>query len=140
MRLDLNTTIKWINHNRYTVILPIIGLVIWIAAYGCSATTESPTGTGEAVTSSQLEHQFIIWKAEQEVMLLKFQLGVEDIAEQEEKWNKVQALLVKVASGSVANMPGLLQIVLASGLIGVVGDNVRKRGLIAGLKRNGPAP
>ena len=68
--------------------------------------------------------------------MIRFDAARADIELQKEQWNKMQAAIIELASGSIATWPGALQLILGTGLIGAIGDNVRKRGLIAGLKRN----
>ena len=41
---------------------------------------------------------------------------------------------MQLASGGVADMPGLLKLLLTGGGLGAIADNIRKRGLISGLK------
>ena len=50
---------------------------------------------------------------------------------------KLEQVILDLASGAVAFTPGsLLQVLIAGGFLGFAADNIRKRGLIAGLKRN----
>jgi len=117
---------KWAEHNRFTLILPVIGVVLWLAANGCMPTTPSPT-TGESITAAQLQ-------AEYDVMMIKFDAAAADLERQYEQQAQVVEIITKLASGSVADWPGLLQLVLASGLIGLGADNIRKGGVLAGRR------
>ena len=139
----MNTLTKiWsiIEKNRWTTIAPAIGVIVWLVmSFSCVPKTESPIRAGVKVNAKGLTQDFETWKANNELIAKKFQWAGEDIQEQQERWNKVTGVLMKVATGNVTNFQGLLNIVLGSGLLGLGADNVRKNGVIAGLKRNGPA-
>lgn len=125
-----------IEKNRWTTILPVVGLILWIVVcVSCTPTTESPIGTGIKVNAAELERDYETWKANIEITAKQFEYAAADIEKQQEQWSKITGLLMQVASGGVTSHTGLLNIVLASGLLGVSGDNLRKNGVIAGLKR-----
>ena len=127
---------KWINHNRFLVIGPVVGLIFWFVAVGCSAATPDPLNPARMISADELQTSFQIWQKESEKMMIRFDAARADIEKQQEQWNEFQSALMQLASGAVADWSGLVQLVLGGGLIGAVSDNVRKRGLIAGLKRN----
>lgn len=125
-----------IEKNRWTTIIPVIGLILWgIISISCTPKTDSPIRTNSKVSAAELEHDFSRWKAEIELTAQRFESAAEDIERQQEQWSEITGLLMQVASGGVTNYTGLLNIVLTSGLLGVGADNVRKNGVIAGLKR-----
>jgi len=128
--------LKWIDHNRFIVIAPICALLIWIAAIGCVPETESPTQPGRFVNAAELETDFSVWQKQQEIVMVRFEAGRADIEKQQQQWSDFQKILLELASGNVADLSGLLKLLFTGGLIGAVGDNIRKRGLIAGLKKN----
>lgn len=127
---------KWIEYNRFTVIVPICAVVIWLLAVGCTATVPSPVLPGVLVNAVELQMEFEIWQHDQEAMLLRFEAAGKDLEEQEERQAVFWQLVTRLASGGIADWPGLLQLVIGGGLLGALSDNIRKRGLIAGLKRN----
>ncbi len=125
-----------IEKNRWTTIIPVVGLILWVVvSISCTPTTDSPIRTNSKVTATELEHDYEKWKAEIELTAKRFESAAEDIEHQQEQWSKITGLLMQVASGGVTNYTGLLNIVLGSGLLGIGADNVRKNGVIAGLKR-----
>lgn len=125
-----------IEKNRWTSILPVVGLILWIVvSVSCVPTTESPLGQGIKVNAAELERDYETWKIGIEQTAKRFEFAAVDIEKQQEQWSKITGLLMQVASGGVTNYTGLLNVVLASGLLGVSGDNLRKNGVIAGLKR-----
>ena len=128
--------IKWIDHNRFVVIAPIAGLIIWIAAVGCTALTPSPTQAGKMADAAELETEFSVWQLEQQEIMIKFDAARADLEKQRAQWNEFQQILITLASGGVADWAGLVQLLISGGAIGAIADNIRKRGLIAGLKRN----
>jgi len=136
----MNTLTKiWsvIEKNRWTTIVPISGLILWfIVSLSCSPKTESPIRINSKVNIIQLEQDYLSWKANAELTAKRFEYAVEDIDRQQKQWNEITKILMKVASGGITSYTGLLNIVFASGLLGVSVDNVRKNGVIAGLKRN----
>lgn len=133
----MSKILKWIDHNRFVVILPGLAIAIWLwASYGCAAHTISPTDPARTVNALELQTEFKVWQLQQEQILVKFEAARADLEAQKEQWSKFEEILVQLASGSVTNWGGLMQLLIAGGGLGAIGDNVRKRGLIAGLKRN----
>jgi len=125
-----------IEKNRWTTIIPVVGLILWfVVSVSCVPTTESPIRTNSKVSASQLEQDYEKWKADIELTAKRFETAAADIERQQEQWSKITGLLMQISSGGVTNYSGLLNIVLGSGLLGVGADNVRKNGVIAGLKR-----
>jgi len=127
---------KWLNHNRFVVIGPVVGLMLWAYALGCTALTQSPLDVSRMVNVAQLEIDFKTWQAQQEIMAAKFEAAGQDLKQQEERNAKLKETILGLASGGIPDMPGLLKLVVGGGLLGAIGDNVRKGGVIGGLKRN----
>lgn len=126
-----------IEKNRWTTIVPVVGIILWIViTISCVPTTESPIGTGIKVNAAELERDYETWKLTVETTVKRFEFAAADIEKQREQWSKITDILMQVASGGVTSHTGLLNLVLASGLLGVGADNVRKNGVIGGLKRN----
>ena len=132
----LNKLWNWLEHNRFTVICPTIAIVIWVTAIGCTPETQSPIEPDRMVNARQLAIDYEQWQAEQKVIEAKFEAAGKDIAEQIEANEKFSQFLLTLASGSVADWGGLVQLILAGGFLGVAGDNIRKNGVIGGLKRS----
>ena len=127
---------KLLDHNRFVVIGPIIGVLLWAYAVSCTPLTESPLVPGRLVNESQLSVDLKTWQAQQEITIVKFEAAGQDIEQQKENNKKVQAMILDLASGGVPDMSSLVKLMLGGGGLGALADNVRKRGLIAGLKRN----
>jgi hypothetical protein len=125
-----------IEHHRYTVVTPVIGGLIWVAAVGCTPMTTSPLDEAKLVNASQLSIEFKSWEARQAIVAAKFEAAGEDLTRQAEANEAFKQTLLELASGSVADWSGLVQLLVGGGLLGVVGDNIRKNGVIGGLKRN----
>ena len=127
---------KWMNHNRYVLIFPVVAIMLWAYALGCTALTTSPLDIGRMVNKTQLEIDFKTWQAQQEITAAKFDAAGQDLVMQEERNAKLKETILGLASGGIPDMPGLLKLVVGGGLLGAIGDNVRKGGVIGGLKRN----
>jgi len=127
---------KWINHNRYVLIGPIIGIMIWAYALGCTPQTVSPLDPGRLVNVQQLDLDFKTWQSQQEVMAARFEAAGLDLARQKADNEKIKETLLGLASGGIPDMPGLMKLLLGGGGIGAIIDNIRKGGVIGGLKRN----
>lgn len=125
---------SWVEKNRWTVIAPILGIVIWLVAVGCSPVVTSPV-TGDEVTPAELEDHYEVYIMEHEIVLKKFEAAAEDIERQKEDMEKLKEVILALASGSVADWGGLIQLVVSGGALGVILDNARKNGVIGGLKR-----
>lgn len=128
--------LKWINYNRFVVIGPILGLIIWFSGWSCTPLTESLLNPGRMINESQLVVELKTWKAQQEIFMIKFEAAGEDIAQQKENNKKLEAMVLDLASGGIPDMAGLVKLVFGGLALGAGGDNIRKRGLIAGLKIN----
>lgn len=127
---------KWIEHNRFVIIGPIIGLLIWAYAVGCTPLTPSPLDPGRLVNVQQLDLDFKTWRSQQEIMAARFDVAGQDLEQQEASNEKIKEGLLALASGGVPDMPGLLKLLLGGGGLGALIDNIRKGGVIGGLKRN----
>ena len=127
---------KWLNHNRFVVIGPIVGLMLWTYALGCTALTQSPLDVSRMVNAGQLEIDFKTWQSQQEIMAARFEAAGKDLVHQEEQNAELKETILGLATGGIPDMPGLLKMVMGCGLLGAIGDNVRKGGVIGGLKRN----
>ena len=125
-----------IEYNRMIVIGPVIGLMLWIYALSCTPLTRSPLDPATFVNERQLKVDLKTWQAQQEIMIIKFESAGEDLKKQRENNEKFQAMILDLANGGIPDMPGLVKLFLGGGALGALGDNIRKRGLIAGLKRN----
>ncbi|RKY11462.1 MAG: hypothetical protein DRP65_04165 [Planctomycetota bacterium] len=127
---------KWMDHNRFFVIGILGSTLIFIIAVGCTPTTQSPVDPAVMVTAPELELEYLTWHKQQEIILARFDLARADLEAQKKAWNEVQQAIVTLASGGIADLPGFMQLIFGLGGAGAIADNIRKRGLIAGLKRN----
>jgi hypothetical protein len=128
----------WIEKNRWTVILPLIAVALWlVVGIGCTPTTQSPLRPGVQVSAAELELDYETWQSDVALAAKRFEFAKSDIERQVAEWNKLQEALMTLASGSVTTWPGLLQLLFTGGFVGVFADNIRKNGVIGGLKRNG---
>jgi len=128
---------SFIEKNRWTTILPVLGVVTWIVlSLACTITTTSPLRAGVQVNAPELHLDYEQWLADCNTMAKRFEFAVADIERQQEQWSEITNALMTVASGNVTSFSGLLGIVMASGAVGLAGDNIRKNGVIGGLKRN----
>lgn len=125
----------FVDHNRFTVICPIVALILWVAAVGCTPVTPSPLDETRLVNTSGLSLEYEQWLTDQKIMEKRFEAAGQDLEAQAKANEEFKNLLLSLASGSVADWNGLVQLLVGGGLLGVIGDNVRKNGVIGGLKR-----
>jgi len=125
---------KQIERNRFTVVLPIALLGVWLYCVGCTPTTASPLNPAVRVTAAELEIDFLSWQAQQEVMLKRFDLSRQEIEGQKEQWAAFQEVLMKLSTGAVADLPGLMQLLLGGGFVGLLADRLRASGVIGKQK------
>jgi len=135
-KMDFSKIRKWIDHNKFFVVGAIASVVFFFVAASCTPTTQSPVDPAVMVNAPELESEFLTWQKQQEITLARFDLARVDIEAQEKAWNEIQQAIVTIASGGIADLPGFLQLLFGLGGVGAITDNIRKRGLIAGLKRN----
>ncbi|GAI94399.1 unnamed protein product, partial [marine sediment metagenome] len=107
---------------------PIVMLVIWFVAFGCTVTTPSPAEPTRLVNVVELEQEY-------KLFIIRYEFAVQDLELQQKQQGDIMEMITKLASGSVADLPGLLQLLLTGGFFGAVTDNIRKRTVIAALKR-----
>lgn len=127
---------KWIDHNRYVVIGPIIAILIWAYAVSCTPQTPSPLDPARLVNAQQLDLDFKTWQKQQEIVAAKFEAAGLDLEQQAASNEKIKETILGLASGGIPDMPGLVKLLLGGGGIGAIVDNIRKGGVIGGLKRN----
>ena len=123
-----------IEHHRYTVVCPVIALLVWVLAVGCTPMTASPLDETKLVNANQLSIEFKSWEAKQAIVAAKFEAAGEDLTRQAEANEAFKQTLLTLASGSVADWSGLVQLLIGGGFLGVLGDNIRKNGVIGGLR------
>ncbi len=131
-----NRILKWIEHNRFFVIGPIVGAMLWFYAASCTPVTPDPGEPKTLVTAKQLDQSFQTWQLKQGIMAKQYEFAGEDLKQQQEDNEKIKQLIIDIASANVADIPGLVTLLLGGGGLGALIDNIRKRGLISGLKRN----
>ena len=129
--MDFSKIWKWIDHNKFFVICVIASVVFFFVAASCTPTTQSPVDPAVMVNAPELELEFLTWQKQQEIILARV-----DLEAQEKAWNEIQQAIVTIASGGIADLLGFLQLLFGLAGAGAITDNIRKRGLIAGLKRN----
>ena len=118
---------KWIEHNRFLVMGLLLSVVV---AVSCTEPqVPSPLDPGRLVNSVGLKLDFKQWVADSN-MVARFEAAGEDLTKQAERNNKVERLIADIAANPT-NWPGIL---FTGGGIGAIIDNIRKRGLISGLK------
>jgi len=123
--------------NRWTVIAPLAGIMLWLfAGICCTPETKSPTRPTVLVNAVELQRDFEEWQANNTLTAKKFEWAISDIKQQEERWSAIENGIMTVASGGVTSWSGLLSILTGSGIVGLFADNIRKNGVIGGLKRN----
>ena len=125
---------KVVEHHRYTVVCPVIALLVWVFAVGCTPMTASPMDETKEVNARQLDIEYQSWLAQQKIIEAKFEAAGQDLQERGEANEAFKQTLLTLASGSVADWSGLVQLLVGGGLLGVVGDNIRKNGVIGGLR------
>jgi len=126
---------KWIDHNRWVIIGPIVGLMLWGFAVSCTPLTISPLDPGRKVDSLQLELDFKTWQAQQEIMAARFEIAGRDIEQQKANNAKIKETILGLATGGIPDTPGLLKLLIGGGGLGAIVDNIRKGGVIGGLKK-----
>ena len=125
---------KWIEHNRFAVITPVILFGVWLYCVGCTPTTASPLNPNIQVTAVELELEFEGWQAQNVITMKRFDLSREDIEKQKLAWADFQEVLMKLSTGAVADLPGLLQLLLGGGAVGLLADRLRASGVIGKQK------
>ena len=134
--MNWETIWSWIEKNRFTVLCPLVGTVLWLFAASCTPVTQSPFHPDRMVTAVELEQEYQVWLKENEIVVSKFEFAGKDLQQKLNNQNAAIQAAISFASGNVADLPGLIQLLMGSGIVGLFADNIRKNGVIGGLKRN----
>jgi len=132
----MQKAMKWMNHNRFVLIFPVVGIMLWAYALGCTALTASPLHPGTMVNVTQLDIDFKTWQSQQEIMAARFEAAGLDLEQQKAGNEKIKETILSLATGGIPDAPGLLKLLIGGGGLGAILDNIRKGGVIGGLKRN----
>ena len=122
--------LNWLSHNRFIVITPILVIVLWSVAVGCTPTVVSPVSNQKATAD--------VLKIEYDTTMAKFDLAVSDLERQYEQQEVIMQAINALASGQITNWGSLVNLLIASGGVGLVFDNRRKDTVIASMKRVKP--
>lgn len=114
--------------NGLKTMLIVIGIaiILGLIGYSCTPTTKSPMDPGRQVNARDLNIEYQVWLAEQEVYQIKFKLAAEDIDAQTQQFTAIGQAIQNLAAGGVPNIPGLLQLLLGAGFTGLLIDNIRR--------------
>ena len=123
----MKNILEWFNYNRFTIVVPVLMLVIWIASFGCIPTTISPMSNVK-VTVDALQIEY-------DTMISKFDLAATDLERKYEQQKVLTQMIVSLASGQVTNWGALGNMVIAGGGLGLLFDNRRKNTVIAAMKK-----
>jgi len=127
---------KWLDHNRFTTVFPLVALSLWIWAAGCSPQTASVIRPGQVIDAPGLALELKEWQATVDIQAARFEAAGEDLAAQAARISQAKEAIMKLASGeAVADLPGLVTLLMGGGVLGLLTDNVRKGGVIGGLKK-----
>jgi len=88
------------------------------------------------VNVQQLDLDFKTWQSQQEIMAAKFEAAGLDLEQQAASNEKIKEMILGLASGGIPDMSGLVKLLVSGGGAGLIIDNIRKGGVIGGLKRN----
>jgi hypothetical protein len=127
----MNKIWKWLECNRFLVVGVLLSAIV---AINCTLPqVVSPLDPGRLVDSRGLDLEFRQWQADCNVMAIRFKAAGEELTEQIDRNTKLEKLITDIATNAPnpLSWPGLL---LSGGGLGAIIDNIRKRGLISGLK------
>jgi hypothetical protein len=125
---------KFIEYNKWFVLGVILALAVTLGGIYCVPLTPSPIEQARLVDEKGLSLDFKTWQMQCSIIQDKFTAAGEDLRAQAAMNGQIQSMIIDLASGRVPDVPAFLQLLLASGGMGAVYDNIRKRGLISGLK------
>lgn len=125
----------FIRHNRYTVILPLLALGLWLYAGGCVAVTSNPINEIQQVNARELQVEYESWVKQCEIIQLRFEAAGRDLTEQYNAQSRFLNFIVQLSAGAAPDLPGLLKLLVGAGILGLGGDNARKSGVIGVMKK-----
>jgi hypothetical protein len=125
---------QFIEYNRWFVIGVILSIILTFGGFYCVPVTPSPLQPAKMVDEKGLALEFKTWQMQCQVIQDQFTNAGEDLQAQAARNTQIASMIVDLSSGRLPDIPSFLQVLLASGGLGAVYDNIRKRGLITGLK------
>ena len=138
MTEKLKTITKTTNGLTATIICLLLSLVIGVIGVACMPETQSPLNPERKLNARELEHAYQVWIVEQQVQQRKFELAAEDLDTQTEQLTAIGEAIQTLAAGGVPSIPGLLQLLLGAGVIGLITDNVRRTKATINANKAGP--
>ena len=137
MAEKLKTIAKTTNGLTATIIAVVLALIIGVIGFACTPATKSQLDPARKVDARELNIEYQIWLAEQQVQQRRFELAAEELDAQAEQLTALGDIVQTLASGGVPNVPGLIQLVLGAGVLGLVTDNVRRTKATIAAKKAG---
>jgi hypothetical protein len=128
MKKTLTEIWRWAKHNRWTVILPAVGVVLFLYGAGCVAEVQHPFEPDRHVNADELALEISIYTS-------KFELATVELQRQQEALNAIQEIALSLATGGLTDWGQLLNVLIASGGAGLLMDNRRKNTVISAMKR-----
>lgn len=133
------TITKTTNGLTATIVCLCLSLVIGVISFSCMPETVSPVNPEHKLNARELEHAYQIWQAEQQVQQRRFELAAEDLDAQVEQLTAFGELIQTLGAGGVPNVPGLIQLVLGAGVVGLITDNVRRTKATINANKGSPS-
>lgn len=130
--MKAKSVVNWFSYNRGLVAGIILGVIMSVIAASCIPVTASPLDPQKIVDANGLQLEYKAWQLEQEITAEKFRIAAVDLQKQAENQEIIEKAIITVAQ----NPTNAWQLLADGVLLGAVFDNIRKRGVIAGLKRN----
>lgn len=113
---------KWVDYNRWQVILPVVMIAGLLVLAGCPAKTPSVyPADGAKVTAKELQRQYNEFLADQTVTRKAFALAQEDLAEQEARKAALYDLAAQLARGAATGTLPPLTALIPTVLLGAAG-------------------
>jgi len=138
MTETLKQITKTTNGLSATIFTTIAALIIGIVGLSCQPETRSVTNPERMINARDLNIEYQVWVAEQQVYQRKFELAADDLEVQAKQLTAVGEAIQELAAGGVPTIPGLLQLLLGAGFAGLLIDNVRKTKATINAVKNNP--
>lgn len=129
---------KTTNGLTVTLFTLISALIIGLVGVACQVSTRSPIDPTRMVNARDLNIEYQVWVAEQNVYQRKFELAADDLEIQTKQLTAVGEAIQELAAGGVPSIPGLMQLLLGAGFAGLLVDNVRKTKTAINASKSNP--
>lgn len=125
---------SFVEKNRFLLVCIFLSMFIFFYGSCMEPVTSSVLNPEKSVTAKQLELEYVQWLHDVNEQSMKFNFASDDIAAKKASLDKLYNCISQLAQGNVGGFEEGMLFLIGGGGLGAIVDNIRKRGVISGLK------